>query len=172
MRLVVTGFTGPYTLPDDIEHTHRPHRPRVRRLGQRAELLDAQVRARESSEAPAHVRLLEQDLGRHHLPRRAGRAGAPAPRAADGGPHADARRAAARGATTCGAAASTPSCSARPSPIRRRASSTPAAPPSGPSTVGRQGKGRRAGAALPRGRARRPDRDRRAEERIKHESYG
>ena len=69
-RLVVTGFTGPYTLPDDIESKHRPPRARVRGLGQRAQLRDPEVRAAPPSEAAAHLRLLEPDLGRRDLPER------------------------------------------------------------------------------------------------------
>ena len=45
MRLVVTGFTGPYTLGADVASEDGSRRPHLRRLGQRAELFDAEVRA-------------------------------------------------------------------------------------------------------------------------------
>jgi hypothetical protein len=80
MPMTVSGFTGPYHLPDDIESTDGSHRPPVRRLGQRAELLDPEGRAAGSPAPAAHFPLLEQDVGGHHLPRRARTAWRPSTR--------------------------------------------------------------------------------------------
>ena len=49
MRLVVTGFTGPVHAAGRHQRADRSHRARLRRLGERAELLDAEVRARAPS---------------------------------------------------------------------------------------------------------------------------
>ena len=92
MRLVVVGFTGPYTLAPDVASRDRSHRPRVRRIGERPQFFDAEIRARQSPDAAAHVRVLQQDVGRRDIPRRAGAAGRSEPRPFEDPPHADARR--------------------------------------------------------------------------------
>ena len=46
MGLVVTGFTGPYTLPADVDLADRSSGTRVRGIWQRAEPVNPEVRAR------------------------------------------------------------------------------------------------------------------------------
>ena len=70
---------------------HRPRRPRLRGLGQRPQLRDPEVRARPSSEAAAHVRLFEPDVGRRDLPSRPAGAGRGEPRPPEARPHPDPR---------------------------------------------------------------------------------
>ena len=88
---------------------HRPRRAPVRRLRQRAQRLDDQVGPGQRAVAAPDLHLLEQDLERHHLPRRAGADGGGAPGAPARRPRAD-PRAGDRSPTPtrCGAAASRP----------------------------------------------------------------
>ena len=131
MRLVVTGFTGSVHARAGRRLADRSHRPRLRRIGQRAELLDAEVRARASPDAPAHVRLLQQDVGRRDLPRRAGAAGRSASRPREDPAHADARRRRRPvRSRTCARDASIRRCCAKRFRARRSASSTSAGPAS------------------------------------------
>ncbi len=42
-RMIISGFTGPYTFPDNIAREDRSHRARGGRVGQRTELGDAEA---------------------------------------------------------------------------------------------------------------------------------
>jgi len=71
-RMVITGFTGPYTLPDDMESkTSCAARLRGQWLG--AGLQHHQRQPHERAEAAAHARLQQQKLGRLHLCKTAAR---------------------------------------------------------------------------------------------------
>lgn len=78
MRLTITGFTGPYTLPDDVE-SKTDH------------IVHLCAGSGSVPGDPPHLHLLEQELGRHHLPARAREPRRAAPRSSEGGPHPDAR---------------------------------------------------------------------------------
>ncbi len=84
MRLVVTGFTGPYTLPADIESKTNHIVHVCAGSGSVPEPVDSQARAGQSPGAAPHLRLLEQDVARRHFSRRARAARVGASRSADG----------------------------------------------------------------------------------------
>jgi len=93
MKLVVTGFTGPYTLDDDVA-SKTDHLVHVcAGSGSVPNFAITKHRARPPPQAPPHVGLLEQNLGRRHLSARARRTGEQVPRPAARDPRADARRA-------------------------------------------------------------------------------
>src|SRR5439155_11443227 len=149
---------GRYQLED------RSHRARLRRIGERAEFLDAQVRAGAPSGAAAHVRLLEQDVGGYDLPRRTGAAGGRASRSAHRRAQPDARRESGRVRTDRAKGADRPAAPARSDSAADRVLRLRLRPRDFKVRHRRrEGSRNRAAAALSRGGARRPEDARRSE---------
>ena len=89
MRLVVTGFTGPYTLPPDIT-SQTDHVVHVCAGSGSVPNLSILKCARAPPDAPSHVNLFEQDVERRDLPRHARAACREPPRSPHRRTHADA----------------------------------------------------------------------------------